>query len=68
MGRPEASLVTDSPGKSRTIRAREAMSFADSIRQTASIVRWVSVAVTATDQTISRVAVQDRPDYFRLSI
>ena len=27
------------------------MSRADSIRQTASIARWVSVAVTATDQT-----------------
>ncbi len=28
------------------------MSFADSIRQTASIARWVSGAVMATDQTI----------------
>src|SRR5438093_2247827 len=37
---------------SRTIRARPAMSLADSILQTASIVRWVSVAVTATDHTI----------------
>ena len=37
---------------SRTIRARPAMSLADSIRQTASIARWVSVAVTATDHTI----------------
>ena len=33
------------------------MSLGDSIRQTASIARWVSVAVTATDQTI-RPAVQ----------
>ena len=31
---------------SRTIRARPAMSRADSILQTASIARWVSVAVT----------------------
>src|SRR5438270_3787649 len=37
---------------SRTIRVRPAISLADSIRQTASIVRWVSVAVTATDYTI----------------
>ena len=37
---------------SRTIRARPAMSLADSILQTASIARWVSVAVTATDQSI----------------
>jgi hypothetical protein len=28
------------------------MSLADSIRQTASIARWVSVAVTAADHTI----------------
>ena len=36
---------------SRTIRARPAMIFGDSMRQTASIARWVSVAVTATDHT-----------------
>src|SRR5215216_5737656 len=34
---------------SRTIRARPAMSLADSILQTASIARWVSEAVTAAD-------------------
>jgi hypothetical protein len=34
---------------SRTIRARPAMSRGDSIRQTASIVRWVSEAATAPD-------------------
>src|SRR5207244_12508399 len=37
---------------SRTIRASPAISLADSILQIASITRWVSVAVTATDQTI----------------
>src|SRR2546421_8557700 len=36
----------------RTIRARPAMSLADSIRQTASIARCVSVAVTPTDHII----------------
>src|SRR2546426_5626495 len=45
---------------SRTIRARPAMSLADSILQTASIARCVSVAVTATDQTIFIPPVQDR--------
>src|SRR5256885_3807021 len=37
---------------SRTIRANPAMSLGDSILQTASMARWVSVAVTATDHTI----------------
>src|SRR5947209_17542074 len=32
---------------SRTIRARPAISLADSIRQTASIARWVSAALTS---------------------
>src|SRR5215218_9962859 len=36
---------------SRTIRARPAISFADSIRQTASITRCASVAVTARNQS-----------------
>src|SRR5213594_452957 len=45
---------------SRTIRARPAMSRGDSIRQTASMVRYVSVAVTATDHTIFNRPVQDR--------
>jgi hypothetical protein len=36
---------------SRTIRVSPAMSRADSIRQTASMARWVSEAVTAADQT-----------------
>src|SRR5688500_8236231 len=35
---------------SRTIRASPAISLADSIRQTASITRWVSVAVTPWNQ------------------
>ena len=43
---------------SRTIRARPAMSLGDSILQTASIVRCVSVAVTATDHTIFSPPVQ----------
>ena len=34
------------------------MSLADSIRQTASIARWVSEAVMATDQTIFNPPVQ----------
>src|SRR5260370_3747441 len=38
--------------------ARPAMSLADSILQTASIARWVSVAVTATDHTIFNPSVQ----------
>jgi hypothetical protein len=46
------------------------MSFADSILQTASIARWVSVAVTAADQTMSSSELQAssfRPDrYFLL--
>src|SRR5438094_5179133 len=37
---------------SRTSRARPAMSRGASIRQTASIARWMSEAVMATDQTI----------------
>ena len=37
---------------SRTIRARPAMSLGDSILQTASMARCVSVAVTATDHII----------------
>ena len=41
---------------SRTMRARPAMMRADSMRHTASTVRWVSVAVTATDQSIVRSA------------
>src|ERR1700716_402445 len=45
---------------SRTIRVRPAMSLADSILQTASITRCVSVAVTATDQSIFNPAVQYR--------
>ncbi len=36
---------------SRTMRARPAMSRADSMRQTASIARWVSAAATAADHT-----------------
>src|SRR4051812_11719866 len=50
---------------SRTIRARPAMSLADSILQTASIALWtgwVSVAVTATDQTIFIPPLQDRDE------
>src|SRR5262245_25189054 len=38
---------------SRTMRARPAMSLACSIRKTASTVRWMSVAIMATDHTIS---------------
>src|SRR5688572_23887687 len=45
---------------SRTIRARPAMSLGASILHTASIVRWASVAVTATDHTISNPPVQGR--------
>src|SRR5579871_784267 len=36
------------------------MSLTDSILQTASMARWVSVAVTATDQTIFALSVQVR--------
>src|SRR5712664_2327195 len=43
---------------SRTIRARPAMSRADSIFQTASIARCVSVAVTATHHTIFNTSAQ----------
>ena len=35
------------------------MSFGDSIRQTASMARWVSVAVTATDHIIFDPLAQD---------
>src|ERR1700732_319369 len=45
---------------SRTIRARPAMSLGDSILQTASMARCVSVAVTASDQNIFDPQVQDR--------
>ena len=38
--------------------ARPAMSLADSILQTASMARWVSAAVTATDHTIFNPSVQ----------
>ena len=38
------------------------MSFADSILQTASMARWVSVAVMATDQTIFDPPVQATAD------
>jgi len=44
---------------SRVIRARPAMSFACSIRKTAWIVRWISVAVTATDHIIVAPSGQD---------
>src|SRR5262249_37270122 len=43
---------------SRTTRARPAMSLADSIRQTAAMVRCVSEAVMATDYTTTRPPVQ----------
>src|SRR5262245_35754084 len=45
---------------SRTIRASPAINRADSMRQTASMVRRMSVAVMPTDQTIFAVAVQGR--------
>ena len=44
---------------SRTMRASPAMSRADSMRQTASISRWMSAAVTAADQSISSGCLQD---------
>src|SRR5229473_1356206 len=44
---------------SRTIRARPAISLGDSILQTASIVRCVSVAVTATDHIIFNPPAQE---------
>src|SRR5688500_6737154 len=46
---------------SRTIRARPAISRPDSILQTASMVRWMSEAVTASDQTIFDPRVQAAP-------
>src|SRR5688572_4968634 len=45
---------------SRTMRVRTAMTLGDSMRQTASIARCVSVAVTATDHTIVSAQVQLR--------
>src|SRR5512143_2626806 len=45
---------------SRTIRVRAAIKRADSILQTASIARWVSEAVTASDHTIFNPSVEDR--------
>src|SRR5580658_281630 len=47
---------------SRTSRARPAMSLADSIRQTASMARWVSVAVMAKDDTIGTGTAQAKGD------
>src|ERR1700676_5513489 len=44
---------------SRTIRVRPAMSLGDSILHTASIVRCVSVAVTAPDHITFRLSAQD---------
>jgi hypothetical protein len=41
------------------MRARLAISFADSMRQTAAMVRWVSVAAMAADLTIFLRAAQD---------
>src|SRR5207245_3376890 len=51
---------------SRTIRVRPALILADSILQTASIARCVSVAVTATDHTTFNPPAQAeaRRDYF----
>ncbi|ALN64642.1 hypothetical protein GLA29479_3791 [Lysobacter antibioticus] len=40
------------------MRVSPAMSLADSMRQTASMARWVSMAVTAKDQTTSRTPMQ----------
>ncbi|MFD0319649.1 hypothetical protein [Lysobacter gummosus] len=40
------------------MRVRPAMSLADSMRHTASMARWVSVAVMATDDTTSRAGSQ----------
>src|SRR5258707_7708741 len=55
---------------SRTIRVRPAMSLGDSILQTASIARCVSVAVTTTDHTIFTLSLQAeaRRDYFFAAI
>src|SRR5918996_4156983 len=47
---------------SRTMRARPAMSLGDSILQTASIARWVSVPVTNTITPPFDRSVQDRLD------
>jgi hypothetical protein len=46
---------------SRMTRARLAMRRGDSMRQTASMARWVSVAVTATDQITTAAAAQLPP-------
>src|SRR6185369_8353062 len=43
---------------SRTMRASAAISFADSMRQTAAMVRFRSVAVMATDQNIMNASRQ----------
>src|SRR6267154_4376489 len=51
---------------SRTMRVRPAMMRADSMRQTASMARWVSVEVTDTHHTIFKTFVQGgwgRTDY-----
>jgi hypothetical protein len=42
------------------MRARPAISLADSIRQTASMVRWVSVDVMATDHIICATLTQGK--------
>src|SRR6267378_2762723 len=44
---------------SRTMRVSPAMMRADSMRQTASMARWVSVEVTATHHTIFKTIAQD---------
>src|SRR6267154_1613103 len=44
---------------SRTMRVRPAMMRADSMRQTASMARWVSVEITATHHTIFKTFAQD---------
>ena len=49
---------------SRTIRARPAMSRADSILQTASIARWISEAVMTTDSTIFESPLQAGPNCY----
>src|SRR5258706_11263706 len=44
---------------SRTMRVRPAMMRADSMRQTASMARWVSVEITDTHHTIFKTIAQD---------
>ena len=52
--------------RARCARGRRSVA-ADSIRQTASMARWVSVAVTATDQITTAAAAQSPlPDYLSL--